>query len=79
MGRGAPGGEDDDGGGGEEEGGAGLWSGSTAPTGLGSAGVTSAAPPYRRRSGQTHAHKHRENIRVSREALKNRTEQSEPE
>ena len=79
AGRGPPGGEDDGGGGGgEEEGGAGLWSGSTAPTGPGSAGVTSAAPPYRRRSGQTRAQKHRENIWVSTEALKKKKKKGGP-
>lgn len=51
MGPGAPGGGG--GGGGREAGGAGLWSGSTGPTGPGSAEATSVALPCRRRSGNT--------------------------
>lgn len=54
-----PGGGDDGDDGGGVVGDAGLWSGSTGPTGLGWAEVTSAALPCRRRSGNTQTHLHR--------------------
>ena len=80
-GQGAPGVANDGGGG--EEGGAGLWSGSSGPTGPGSAGGTSAAPPCRRHSGHTHIKhtwiftrtcKSRGKVTVSTEPIKKRHE-----
>lgn len=55
------------GGGGEEAGGAGLWSGSTGPTGPGSAGGTSAALPCRRRSGNSNRRRRSQNRTCSEE------------